>query len=283
MPASMPTEWTKEQDKAFETALAKYWDESKDKWRKIAEEVPGKSPTDVKLHYDALVDDVQSIDGGVVPAPVYSDENLGGVDSADAGNGILKGNGQFSGSGYSALPSNSGGGGVGGKGSSKAEQERRKGVPWTEQEHKLFLLGLEKFGKGDWRSISRNFVITRTPTQVASHAQKYFIRLNSTNSVNRDRRRSSIHDITSVNSTDASPQQTPITGQGTQSADAASQPPIHSSQAGLQSVSMYGPTVGQPMTGPIGSAVGTPVMLPPGHAPPYMPVAYPMPQPNMHR
>lgn len=47
-----------------------------------------------------------------------------------------------------------------------ADQERRKGIPWTEDEHRLFLLGLQKFGKGDWRSISRNYVITRTPTQV---------------------------------------------------------------------------------------------------------------------
>lgn len=60
---------------------------------------------------------------------------------------------------------------------------------------RLFLLGLKKYGKGDWRSISRNFVITRTPTQVASHAQKYFIRLNSGS---KDKRRSSIHDITTV-------------------------------------------------------------------------------------
>jgi SHAQKYF class myb-like DNA-binding protein len=74
------------------------------------------------------------------------------------------------------------------------EQERRKGIPWTEEEHRLFLLGLTKFGKGDWRSISRNFVVSRTPTQVASHAQKYFIRLNSLNK--KDKRRSSIHDIT---------------------------------------------------------------------------------------
>ena len=48
----------------------------------------------------------------------------------------------------------------------KSEQERRKGIPWTEEEHRLFLLGLSKFGKGDWRSISRNFVVSRTPTQV---------------------------------------------------------------------------------------------------------------------
>ncbi|KAI3474719.1 hypothetical protein Pfo_029904, partial [Paulownia fortunei] len=59
-----------------------------------------------------------------------------------------------------------------------------------------FLLGLKKYGKGDWRNISRNFVTTRTPTQVASHAQKYFIRQLSGG---KDKRRSSIHDITTVN------------------------------------------------------------------------------------
>ncbi|KAI3952241.1 hypothetical protein MKW98_005936 [Papaver atlanticum] len=72
-------------------------------------------------------------------------------------------------------------------------RERKRGVPWTEEEHKLFLLGLQKVGKGDWRGISRNFVKTRTPTQVASHAQKYFLRRNN---LNRRRRRSSLFDIT---------------------------------------------------------------------------------------
>lgn len=73
-------------------------------------------------------------------------------------------------------------------------RERKRGVPWTEEEHKLFLLGLQKVGKGDWRGISRNFVKTRTPTQVASHAQKYFLRRNNIN--NRRRRRYSLFDIT---------------------------------------------------------------------------------------
>ncbi|THG15404.1 hypothetical protein TEA_017444 [Camellia sinensis var. sinensis] len=39
------------------------------------------------------------------------------------------------------------------------------GVPWTEEEHRMFLFGLQKLGKGDWRGISRNYVISRTPTQ----------------------------------------------------------------------------------------------------------------------
>ncbi|KAI8528431.1 hypothetical protein RHMOL_Rhmol12G0148200 [Rhododendron molle] len=76
---------------------------------------------------------------------------------------------------------------------SAPNRERKRGVPWTEGEHKLFLIGLEKVGKGDWRGISRNFVKTRTPTQVASHAQKYFLRRSNHN---RRRRRSSLFDIT---------------------------------------------------------------------------------------
>ncbi|XP_048137734.1 probable transcription factor At5g61620 [Rhodamnia argentea] len=58
----------------------------------------------------------------------------------------------------------------------KAARERKKGKPWTMEEHVTFLEGLKKLGKGDWRGISKNFVPTRTPTQVASHAQKYFLR-----------------------------------------------------------------------------------------------------------
>ncbi|KAE8658182.1 Bacterial transferase hexapeptide repeat-containing protein isoform 1 [Hibiscus syriacus] len=70
--------------------------------------------------------------------------------------------------------------------------ERKKGVPWTEEEHRIFLVGLEKLGKGDWRGISRNFVNTKTPTQVASHAQKYFLRQATLNKKNR---RSSLFDM----------------------------------------------------------------------------------------
>ncbi|RWW78850.1 hypothetical protein BHE74_00012901 [Ensete ventricosum] len=76
--------------------------------------------------------------------------------------------------------------------SSNCRSERKKGVPWTEDEHRMFLMGLQKLGKGDWRGIARNFVVSRTPTQVASHAQKYFIRQSN---ASRRKRRSSLFDM----------------------------------------------------------------------------------------
>lgn len=76
--------------------------------------------------------------------------------------------------------------------SAKRRADRKKGTPWTEEEHRLFLLGLQKLGKGDWRGIARNYVLSRTPTQVASHAQKYFIRQCS---ATRRKRRSSLFDM----------------------------------------------------------------------------------------
>lgn len=71
-------------------------------------------------------------------------------------------------------------------------RQRMKGVPWSEVEHKLFLLALRKLGKGDWRGISKRFVKTRTPTQVASHAQKYFLRQSN---LSKRKRRSSLFDM----------------------------------------------------------------------------------------
>ncbi|CBI15416.3 unnamed protein product, partial [Vitis vinifera] len=245
--------WSREEEKAFENAIAMHWTEDcKEVWDKIASMVPGKSVDELKQHYQFLVEDVNAIEAGHIPLPNYA------ADEASS------------------------------------EQERRKGIPWTEEEHRLFLLGLDKFGKGDWRSISRNFVISRTPTQVASHAQKYFIRLNS---MNRDRRRSSIHDITSVNNGDVSTPQAPITGQqgnGNPASAAAAGvgPPLkhHRAQPSMPAgaLGMYGTPMGHPVAAPPGhmaSAVGTPVMLPPGpHAPPYVvPVAYPMAPPPMHQ
>ncbi|KAJ9553171.1 hypothetical protein OSB04_017216 [Centaurea solstitialis] len=75
----------------------------------------------------------------------------------------------------------------------RSRKDKTKGVPWTEDEHISFLRGLDNLGKGDWRGISKKYVPSRTPTQVASHAQKYYIRMNATRE--KRKRRSSLFDI----------------------------------------------------------------------------------------
>lgn len=163
--------WSREENKMFENALACLDLSKPDRWERVAELLPGKSVSDVISHYKDLEEDVNHIEAGLIPLPGYSsssfsfgfDEIKQSYNSAHRKRGRLY------------------------------DQERKKGVPWTEEEHRQFLMGLKKHGKGDWRNISRNFVLTRTPTQVASHAQKYFNRLNS---VGKDKKRASIHDIT---------------------------------------------------------------------------------------
>ncbi|KAL6189674.1 hypothetical protein ACLB2K_036077 [Fragaria x ananassa] len=239
--------WTWDQDKAFENALATYPEDSPDRWEKIAADVEGKSVEEIKHHYELLVDDISQIEAGCIPLPCYNSSFEGSTSLANDEGTSKKG--------HYASESNHG------SKASRADQERRKGIAWTEDEHRQFLLGLEKYGKGDWRSISRNFVVTRTPTQVASHAQKYFIRLNS---MNKDRRRSSIHDITSVDNGEVATIQGPITGQsnGPAVGSSGSGKLAKQSAAGPPGVGMYGaPSIGQPIGGPLVSAVGTPVNL----------------------
>lgn len=191
--------WTREQDKAFEIAIGTYSENDSNWWEKIAESVPEKSLEEIKDHYDLLISDINDIESGLVPLPCYTSSSDGSSNINNKNQGSGKKGGQFG---------NFDGEANSGSRVSRSEQERRKGIAWTEEEHRLFLVGLEKYGKGDWRSISRNYVVTRTPTQVASHAQKYFIRLNSEN---KERRRSSIHDITNINDGNA-PSHGPITG-----------------------------------------------------------------------
>ena len=58
----------------------------------------------------------------------------------------------------------------------KSEKARTNSKRWTSVEHQQYLTGLEICGPGNWRRISEHFVPTRTPTQVASHHQKFSIR-----------------------------------------------------------------------------------------------------------
>ncbi|KAI3442291.1 uncharacterized protein J3R85_001403 [Psidium guajava] len=118
--------WRREQDKAFENALATHFKDSSDWWEKVASDVLGKTQEEIKLHYELLVEDVDKIESGRVPLRSYnssssdgSTSNLGEQESGKKGGGSGNVNGESN---------------QGGKGS-RSDQERRKGIAWTEEEH----------------------------------------------------------------------------------------------------------------------------------------------------
>lgn len=121
------SQWSREQDKQFEKALATYPEKSKDRWEKIASDVAGKSVEEVKHHYELLVDDVSRIESGYLEVPCYNSSSDGSI--ADEATRRKGGH-----SGHLNSESNHGG-----KGGSKTDQERRKGIAWTEDEHRLLV------------------------------------------------------------------------------------------------------------------------------------------------
>ncbi|CAH9138778.1 unnamed protein product [Cuscuta epithymum] len=146
--------WGRSEDKIFETALVKYAQGTPNRWAKIADLLPLKTALQVETHYHILMSDVGDIEAGLIPLPDYTE-------SAD-------------------------------KKKNKIKEARKPATQWTAGEHKRFLEGLNKYGKGDWKSIARQCVKTRSATQVASHAQKYFIHLDKDV---KNKKRSSIYDV----------------------------------------------------------------------------------------
>ncbi|KAK6918765.1 SANT/Myb domain [Dillenia turbinata] len=142
------SEWTFEENKLFENAIAEFDIMSPDFFQKIALRLPGKTVEQIRKHFEALVADVKMISSVHLPTL----ENVGSQVNFDKSTTI-----------------------IGGTLTSQLKGSKR--TFWTDKEHENFLEGLARHGRGDWKSISRNWVPTRTAAQVASHAQKYFYRL----------------------------------------------------------------------------------------------------------
>lgn len=97
--------WTKEENETFEIALAIFDEESPDRWFKVAAMIPSKSVYDVINQYRQLVADVSDIEAGLVPIPRYLSSSF----ALEAFNLCRK----------RPTPS-----------------QRKKGLPWTEAEHR---------------------------------------------------------------------------------------------------------------------------------------------------
>ncbi|GER50358.1 3-ketoacyl-CoA synthase [Striga asiatica] len=63
--------WTIQENKAFEKALAVFDKDTPDRWANVARAIGGRSPDEVKKHYEILVEDIMYIESGRVPFPKY--------------------------------------------------------------------------------------------------------------------------------------------------------------------------------------------------------------------
>lgn len=120
------TKWTIEENKRFENALALYDKETSDRWMKVAAMIPGKTIGDVIKHYKDLEEDLCVIESGLIPFPGYTTTSSSSftLDCWDDNQGFDEFN-QF----YSVC-------GKRGASTRPLELERKKGVPWTKEEHR---------------------------------------------------------------------------------------------------------------------------------------------------
>ena len=156
--------WSIDENTTFENALVQHLEMPEDqKWNEIAKGLPGKSALELRMHFDRLLRDIDYIENGQVPLPEVPVSNCnspgfsprfadGGWDSGGSADGTA-----FTGSPGSRRASTvcgtkqqqqqqqstpypqavqQGQGHGMPPTQPKTEQERKKGVPWTEEEHK---------------------------------------------------------------------------------------------------------------------------------------------------
>ncbi|XP_012834988.1 PREDICTED: transcription factor MYB1R1-like [Erythranthe guttata] len=113
--------WTFEENKMFENALAEIDPSSPAFFENVGSRVPWKTIEDIKNHYQALIEDVGLIESGKFPIPDYEQNNVYH---------------HLEGKKYDQIESINK---DEGSPSTKNGQQRRRGVPWTEEEHQYII------------------------------------------------------------------------------------------------------------------------------------------------
>lgn len=118
--------WSFEENKMFENALADMDPSCPEFFENIGSRVPWKSNEDIRNHYHALVEDINMIESGNFPIPDYSSFEKQQEDY----NKTIEEEGFGSPSEELSNNNKTRNGG----------QHRRRGVPWTEEEHQYVVL-----------------------------------------------------------------------------------------------------------------------------------------------
>ncbi|KAM3314931.1 hypothetical protein ACQJBY_033598 [Aegilops geniculata] len=217
-PAPEPSGWTRQQDKLLELLLPRMYPQ----WDRIAVHLGDKTPDEARRRHESVVAEMRRVleaprvetppewdsqqaaghaltGGEPAVLAVGHGERTGGKEDAGAPeDGEAASAGAWVGEGAGAPACSAGGDMLGttrkrGRKTKDSAHEKNRAVPWTPDEHRLFLAGIKEHGVGKWQKLAREFVPTRNASQIASHYQKYSIRQQKLR--RNECKRPSIHDI----------------------------------------------------------------------------------------
>lgn len=138
--------WSPEDIATFEQGLAAFDESLPDRGGKLQQLLPHKGQEEIMKRYQKLLMQITAIEAGAVPIYRNNEFYIRWKENA-------------------ALHA----GGI--------SPHDTEGIPWSEEEHRLFLVGVAKFGREDYDHISQHYVVTRSADQVATFAFKYFARI----------------------------------------------------------------------------------------------------------
>ncbi|CAM0885249.1 unnamed protein product [Alopecurus aequalis] len=216
--------WTRRQDKLLEMLICRMYP----RWDRIAAHLGDKTPDQARERYGSMVDELRWVlespwadtppewdlqeaapppptfppVGSAVSVTIGDAARTGGEEGIDAPADDMLASATAVVVGEDAAkavcmaegePSEKAAKHKSGRKRRKGAEGRNKAVPWSEDEHKLFLAGIREHGTGKWQMLSRDFVTTRNASQIASHYQKYTIRQAKLR--RNECKRPSIHDM----------------------------------------------------------------------------------------
>ena len=138
--------WSAQDVASFEQGLAAFDESLPDRGGKLQQLLPHKGQDEIMKRYQKLLMQITAIEAG--PVPIYH-------------------NNEF----YIRWKEHAH------MASETISPHDTEGIPWSEEEHRLFLVGVSKFGREDYDNISQHYVVTRSADQVATFAFKYFARI----------------------------------------------------------------------------------------------------------
>ncbi|XP_074344524.1 transcription factor DIVARICATA-like [Apium graveolens] len=154
--------WTFKDNKLYEDIMEEFEDYgSVSSFQRVAQVMPWKTMASIKLHHQVLMEELDWI-----KSSKGEFEDIIMEDNGDFEDIIIE--------------------------DSMVEEKAKEQAEQYTTRPRWFMRGLEICGKGDWRNIAKYFVPSTTPSQVASHGQKFLKRAEKEDT---EKRRTTINDI----------------------------------------------------------------------------------------